>query len=620
MQAKQKLIGLVLTYLFSLPVSADAAIPKPVASSSGPRIVWSPWAPETFARAKRENKMLLVNVGIEVCFACRWMEEFTYRDPQVAAKVMKHFIPVQVDADSQPDIGERYSDWAWPATIFMAPDGTQVFALRGSRRPPNFMPILNQLIAQQAKGQLTPDALAPYAAAPSPEKTDLTEIRSRIRRHLDEDFDDKLGGWGDELKEIEGSGNIVHLFLRAQAEGDAQAKKRVLQTAHAMLTRLDPVWGGFYAAGEEGWAAPILEKRIGAQATALEVFAYAYHLTKDPHFLAAAKEVDRYLRTWMQAPDGTFYTSQKDLPLGLPKEMTIRQYFALNSDSKRRKYGVPPIDHAIYTDLNARVVVAYAKLYEATGQESFLQTAKKVARTLVRERQQEAGWVLHTKETSALNRDERIHLKSTQARPYLRSQAHFGLALLALYRVSGEKEWLTRAQRLAKAFTLHLEDTKLGGFYASAAEDTGTTIPRRKPLQDNGVAARFFYQLGRYTKQPTFIKTAERAIRAVSTEAMLKREGRVIGDLAVAVEIVTAEYVEFTVVGTPEHPQARRLFDAAKMYYEPRKLLHYELPGRYPDLGRPAMFVCSQTACSVPIFEPKELVTHADKFRPGSKN
>ena len=245
-------------------------------------------------------------------------------------------------------------------------------------------------------GQLTADELAPYAAAPAPQKNDLTEIRDRVRHQLDEDFDDKLGGWGDEFKEIDFSGNLVHLAYRAHAEADKKSEQRFLKTAYAMLDRLDPVWGGFYAAGIDGWKSPIPEKRTGAQATALEVFSYAYHLNKDKRFLNAAKEIDRYLRDWMLDSNGTFYTSQKDMPVTLPKDWTPQRYFDLNTDAKRKKYGVPPIDHAVYTDLNARVIIAYTKLFEATGDATYLQLAEKTATTLIRERQQKDGWILHS--------------------------------------------------------------------------------------------------------------------------------------------------------------------------------------------------------------------------------
>ena len=78
-------------------------------------------------------------------------------------------------------------------------------------------------------------------------------------------------------------------------------------------------------------------------------------------------------------------------------------------------------------------------------------------------------------------------------------------------------------------------------------------------------------------------------------------------------------YVEFTVVGDIGQAQAQRLFETGRMYYEPRKLLHFEKPGRYPDLGRPVMFICSQNACSVPIFDTKDVTLQAGKFAKGSQ-
>jgi len=604
------LFWLTLCCLSLVHVNAGAAVP------AGPHIAWQKWSPEAFALAKRENKMILLSVGIEVCYACRWMEEFTYQDPRVVRLITDNFVPIQVDADNQPDLGERYSDWAWPATIFMAPDTTQVLALRGNRRPPDFLPLLNQLIAQHAQGKLEPDALAPYAAPTAPEKTDLTDLRDKVRATLDRDFDDTLGGFDDEYKEIENSGNFIQLLMRSHAEGDRKSEQRFLKTAYKMLGRIDPVWGGFFAAGLDGWANPIPEKRAGAQATAIDVYATAYILTKDKRFLHAAKEVDRYLLTWMQAPDATFYTSQKDLAPNLPKGWTSQQYFALNTDAKRRRYGIPPIDHAVYTDLNARLIVAYAKLYEASGDVAFLKTAAKTARSIIQQRQQTEGWVLHTADTTALNQDKRIHLKATQQSPYLRSQAHFGLALMALQRVSGDPFWLQTAQQLSDALITKLEDHELGGFYASLPDaQLDQTFARRKPLQDNGVTARFLFQLGKYTKNQELITAAERAVRVVSVPMMLDREGRIIGELAVALEMLTMDYVEFTVVGNASDPQAQRLFDAARMYYEPRKLLHYEEPGRYPDLGRATMFICSHDACSAPIFETKDVSIQAEKFQ-----
>ena len=578
-------------------------------------IEWSDWSDEAFKRAAKNDQMILVNVGIEVCFACRWMEEGTYQVPEVAKLVNDNFVTIQVDANARPDLGERYSDWAWPATIFMAPDGEQVLGVRGNRRPRNFIPILNKLIEQHANDALEPDSLAPYAAPQKPAETALTKIRDGIRSHLDRDFDDAIGGWGDELKEIDDVGRIEQLIYRAYIESDTKSRERALKTAYAMVKRSDPVWGGFYAAGYQGWNEPVPEKRTGAQASALLTYAWAYQMTGDAVFTKAAAEVDRYLHHWMLTKDGTFYTSQEDQPENLPNGMKPLEYFALD-DKARRQLGIPPIDHAVYTDLNARLIVAYARLYEATNNEGYLITAKRAAQQILDTGQHADGWVRLTFANDALQNDDRIHKLVSNGGPFLRAQSHMGNALLALARASGDKKWINSAVRLAEGMRAKLEDPKLGGFFASPVTSSNAAIAPRKPLEDNGVAARFFHQLSTYTKNKQYDEVAERAIRAVAVPEILAREGRIVGNMAVALESVTGSYVEFSVVGTdPTDPKAAELYSASRAVTEPRKILHYEAPGRYPDSGKPSLYICSPQACSRPIFNPELVATEAKKFR-----
>lgn len=602
---KQVILGF---FIFSLISTYSYAGP-----SEDSLIIWSEWSPEVFVKAKQQNKMLLVNVGIEVCFACRWMEEGTYQIPEVADLVNTHFVPIQVDANARPDLGERYSDWAWPATIFLAPDGTQVLGVRGSRRPRNFLPILNTLIEKHSTGNLEPDALAPYAAPSVPEDTELSLIRDKIRLHLDDDFDDAAGGWGDELKEIDDVGRNEQIMFRAVVYKDKKAEKRFVQTAYAMALRMDPVWGGFYAAGFNGWSKPIPEKRAGAQASALLTFAWAYQITGDEVFLHAAENVDQYLSIWMVNSNGTFYTSQEDQPVNLPEHMQPLDYFA-RDDEGRRKLGIPPVDHAVYTDINARLIRAYAYLYEVTLNQQYLDRARNAAKALLDERIQNDGWITMVTHNERLTSDSRVHKISLAPRPYLRAQAHFGNALLTLAKVTGEKHWVDYARRLANGMFATLHDTRLGGFYGAPSEGTDHAAAPRKPLEDNGVAARFLFQLGHYIKSEKFKVEAERAVRAVSVKNMLNREGRIVGNLAVALETLSAGYVEFTVVGDPDQPKAKALFEAARSYPEPRKILTFEKPGRYPDSGTPSLYICSADACSVPIFEPDQIAKHAKRF------
>ena len=46
-------------------------------------IKWREWSAITFAKAKAENRLILINVGHEGCTACRFMEENTFSNPDV---------------------------------------------------------------------------------------------------------------------------------------------------------------------------------------------------------------------------------------------------------------------------------------------------------------------------------------------------------------------------------------------------------------------------------------------------------------------------------------------------------------------------------------------------------
>src|SRR2546423_117123 len=87
------------------PASPMAEAPRPIA--------WRPYGAAAFADAAREDKLVLVDVGIEGCTACRWMYEETYKNPGVAKRLGEGFVTISVDADVQPDLGVRFEEWGW---------------------------------------------------------------------------------------------------------------------------------------------------------------------------------------------------------------------------------------------------------------------------------------------------------------------------------------------------------------------------------------------------------------------------------------------------------------------------------------------------------------------------
>ncbi len=588
-------------------------------------IAWRHWELSAFDSAKANNKIILLSVGMEGCAACARMDKLTYTDSTVIDLVNEHFVAIEVDAESRPDIGERYSDWAWPATIFMLPDATQVLAIRGNRMPRNFVPILKDLIAKHQAGQLTPDPRSPYAASPAPAETDLTRMRNSLRAQLDRSLNEKYGGWGRGGIGGEQSGSrLRHLYLRAHMYDNPQLQALAKKSSAGFLNAIDPVWGGVYIASfpddvevpkKFAGLRAIPEKRILVQSNAMTAFAIGYKQTNEYRYLDGMAQIDRYLKNWMMAPDGTFYSNQRAEPENLPEGMTGIDYWLLETDEERRRFGIPPFDHAIYTDRNSEVIAAYVLAYEATGNEDYLQTAIDTANMLVEKRLQNDGWILQTLPNKQVIKDDRLRPLVTEERPFLSPQVWFGSALLALHRVTGESRWLDTADAIAMAALRTLYDRDVGGFFAAVPDETAAVIAPRKPLEANGTAASFYYDLWVYTKNDAYADIARDTIRAVGQPSIIRREGRITGEFAMALEKVTATYVEFSVVGDTEHPNARALFDAGLAVFEPRKVLHFEAPGRYPDRGRPAMYICNPDMCSIPIEDPDQVAKQAAAFR-----
>ena len=73
--------------------------------------------------------------------------------------------------------------------------------------------------------------------------------------------------------------------------------------------------------------------------------------------------------------------------------------------------------------------------------------------------------------------------------------------------------------------------------------------------------------------------------------------------------------VDVTVVGAPNDPRTEALALAALHLPEPRAVVERSLPGeRYPDTGSPAVYLCTETACSSPITDPSALRNRAEQF------
>jgi uncharacterized protein YyaL (SSP411 family) len=495
---------------------------------------WATLSPETFARAKAEHKYIVLDGSAEWCHWCHVMEATTYHDPEVRKILDKHFIAVKVDVDSRPDVEERYGDYGWPATVMFAPDATELGKYRGYINPEKFKGILEDIVASGLAEKKTGEK--PNAVVKAP-RTPLSEehllwIQREIDVQLEDYYDEDQGSWGRQQKAPLGWNNAW--ALRKAAAGDDKAKAQALFTLDQQSKLIDPVWGGIYQySAARDWDSPHFEKLMTFQAPALDNYATAYKLTNDPKQLARAKAMLGFLDRFMKSPEGGFYTTQ-DADLNAhdrtKKFMDGHEYYVLDEKARLAR-GIPRIDTHEYGKENGLAISAYCTMYEATKDAAVLASAEKAARRISTTHATPRGGITH----------DVVDAANPAKQLYLSDNASFGLALVRLYEVTKNDEYLKKARALADFMIAELTDEQTGGMFASTKDPdaVGIFAARRVPFEENVVVVRMLSHLARAlpaAEAKKYASALDRVLRATSKPEDIKSRGRMIGDYLLALE------------------------------------------------------------------------------------
>lgn len=559
-----------------------------------------------FEEAAREGRYVFLEVGIEGCTQCRRLHTITLEDPAVRTELSEHWIAISADGDVLPDVGGRYEPYGWPALAFFAPDGRELGVVQGFRAPAQLLSLLH------AAREGTLDA-AQVGALADPSDAELTALCRAGATRMTELADPEHGGTG--------RGFRVVLFEPAEwmfGRSEAPLRSAAVHTADGYGRLLDPVWGGvFVAAAQPDFTVPIVEKRTANEAWALSTFALAYRRTRDERYLGYAREVLRYLHEMMRSEDGLFFSTQDDAAPDLPEGMDARTYYGLG-DEERRRYGVPPIDHATYTEQNALVIEALIALFEATGDAAHLEEARAMEASLAA-RIDPTGWIAQTaaEASTEMTEEGRLRTFAPERRPFTRAQGHMGRAWLALHRATGEALYLDRARAAADVLLTRLTDLERGGFWP-AEPRVGTPEWSEPAYWDSMIASRFLAELVARLHDTREVEDGppladryrsaiEPAIRRVAGSVeSIGRDGPRLGLLVSTIETLLMGELEITVVAPPEMDAAAMLA-AARAIDDPRRVVLREPPGRYPAAEVPTAYVCTALACSSPVSDPAAL-------------
>src|SRR5215471_18267026 len=89
-------------------------------------VAWYAWGEEAFARARQEDKPILLSIGYRSCHWCSVFSRESFEDEATAQLMNDNFINIKVDREERPDLDAIYMNavqmmtgsGGWPMTVF----------------------------------------------------------------------------------------------------------------------------------------------------------------------------------------------------------------------------------------------------------------------------------------------------------------------------------------------------------------------------------------------------------------------------------------------------------------------------------------------------------------------
>ena len=326
-------------------------------------VAWLEWGEAAFARARAEDKPILLSIGYSTCHWCHVMARESFENVAIAAQLNRDFIPVKLDREERPDVDRVYMTYVqartgsggWPLNVFLTPDLKPFFGgtyfppedRQGRRGFPGLLAAVagawrdkrTDLVAEADRVLASlrdhythraasvadsggpgpaPAATSATPASPAPLHEAAGDAFERGFAHLYESFDASHGGFGGAPK-FPRAGNIDFLLRVAalQGGGATETGREALRLAAETLRNMiqgglhDHLGGGFHRYSvDAGWFVPHFEKMLYDQAQIARNLLDAARATGDERFAWAARSVFDYLQRDLAHPRGAFFSAE----------------------------------------------------------------------------------------------------------------------------------------------------------------------------------------------------------------------------------------------------------------------------------------------------------------------
>jgi uncharacterized protein YyaL (SSP411 family) len=416
---------------------------------------WYPWGDEAFAKARAENKLVLVSIGYSSCHWCHVMERESFENEAIAALMNAHYVCIKVDREERPDVDHVYMTavqlmtqrGGWPLNCFTLPDGRPVYG--GTYFPPvhwgHVLTDLQRVWSNDPKRliehaeRLRKGVIAANVVEPPEEDGPFTGevLRDMVKKWADRW--DPVHGGPDHAPKFPMPNNLEFLLRYARTVGDARTERHVRLTLDQMAFGglYDQIGGGFARYSTDiRWKVPHFEKMLYDNAQLISLYAQAHQAFGDPHYKRVVERTIGFVTREMTGPDGAFFSA-----LDADSEGVEGLYYTWTREELAQVLGQEFDLAAAYYNVDATGLWEHGRyiLLRTTDDATFAASFG-IGEEELRER------------IRAI--DERLmEVRSTRVRPGLDDKALTSWnalmvkALCEAYEVFGEKTWLEAALR-----------------------------------------------------------------------------------------------------------------------------------------------------------------------------
>jgi uncharacterized protein len=611
---------------------------------------WYPWGEEALARARDEDRPILLSIGYSACHWCHVMEHESFEDEATAQLMNERFVNVKVDREERPDLDAVYMEavvalsghGGWPMTVFLTPEGEPF--LGGTYYPPeprHGMPSFRQVLVavsdayRQRRGdvvrqaQALTEALARSAAA-QPSREPLTSgLLAEAARGLRQGFDPVWGGWGSAPK-FPPAPTLEFLLRR----GDEESLAMVITTLDGMAAggMYDLLGGGFHRYSVDAeWLVPHFEKMLYDNALLASTYLHAWVVTGNERYRGVAEETLDYMLRELRLTEGGFasaqdadtdgvegltftWTEEEGAPADLLRPFEhgrsilrgeIDPETRARLFEQRERRPKPLRDDKAIASWNGLALAALAEGARRLARPDLLDAAVALGDFLLGPLSDDAGPLGRS------YRDGRV-----SGNGYLDDYANVAHGLLELHVASGDPRRLEQANRLARLAVDLFGDEERGGFFL-APRDGERLVARTKDLDDhpipsgNSMLAYVLLRLARIYGDDELERRAVGVLRLV--HGYLGRAPSAFGHALCALDLHLSPPRELAILGPPDSEVARVALEG----FDPNTVVAVGPAERVPLLegktlvdGKPAVYVCERFACRIPVTDPAELTAN----------